>query len=144
MKRLPTLITYRSAMVMREEAIQFAYRKMGQYVSMLVGSMSMAAGAWLILTGASNALLWSLLVVSLASSIAATYCGRTMSFPHCPRLSFEELDAMRDDMGLPAEVIHQTRDSVVLGSEEDWKAARQAEAVVAKIQRIAKSPNGVA
>lgn len=139
MNRLPTLITYRSAAVMREEAIQFAYRKLGLYLGLPGASLGTAAGAWLTLAGTDSVLAMALFVVSLVSFALAMYCARTMRYPHNPRLSFEELNMMRDDMGLPAEVFQQTRDSVVLGSDEDWKSVKQAEAAVERIRRDAKA-----
>lgn len=140
MKRLPTLITLRSAEVLREEAMQFAYRKVGMHVGVLLAAVCMSISLHLALAGDSvGGVSIGLALVSPLLLGVAWYCGRTLSFPHCPRLTFAELDAMRNDMGLPAEVLEQTYDSVVVGSDEDWQSVKRAQVAAADAQQTGTS-----
>lgn len=139
MERLPTLITYRSAEVMRQESIQWAYRRAGLYVGMLIFALSMAAAARTVFIGADDFMSAVLFLVGLASLAAAAYCGTTMDYPHFPRLSLDELAAMRDDMGLPAVVFQQTHDAVIHGTAEDRFASRRVDEIIAKIQQTGQT-----
>lgn len=132
MKRLPTLVTYRSAEELRDAGMRFAYRKAGLYVGALVAILSVFAATW---SGVASELMFVLFGVGVVALAVASYCGRTLEFPHCPRLSLEELESMRDDMGLPPEVFRQTHDNVLHGSFEEHRAITKTNAVLAKIKQ---------
>ncbi len=134
MKRLPTLITYRSAEAMRDDAIRFANRKMGLHIGLLVGLLCMLGAMRLVTTGADEVLSYALLGIGASALAAAYYCGKTMDFPHCPRLSLEELETMRNEMGLRSEVYQQTHDSVLHGTFDEHRAIKQTDDVLAKIK----------
>lgn len=139
MKRLPTLITYRSAEVMRDDAIRFAYRKMGLHIGLLIGLLCLFAAMRLVTTGSDELLMYALLGVGAAALAAACYCGKTMDFPHCPRLSLEELELMRNEMGLRTDVYQQTHDTVLHGTFDEHRAMKQTDEVLAKINCLVKS-----
>lgn len=135
MKRLPTLVTYRSAEDLRNAGIRFAYRKAGLYVGTLVVLLCMVAGIRLILSGVDNGLMLALFAIGGVSLCVALYSAKTMEFPHSPRLSLVELEAMRDDMGLLPAVFKQTRDSVLHGTLEEHRAIETADVVLSNIQK---------
>lgn len=139
MNRFPTLVTYRSALAMRDEAIGFAYRKVGHRVGCFVGLLCMLAAVYLLVSGAG--LLWvGLLLMGGACALGvAFYCARTLDFPHFARLSLEELELMRDEMGLRPDVYLQTHGSVLHGSLDEHRAIKLADGVLAKVMGLLSS-----
>lgn len=133
-KRLPTLVTFRSAQDLRDAGIHFAYRKAGLNVGLLVAILSMAAVLHIRLYGADDTFMWALFGVSAISVCIAIYSSKTMEFPQFPRLSIEELETMRYDMGLRPDVFSQTYGAVLHGTPEEHRAIYAADAVISKIQ----------
>lgn len=125
--KLPTLVTYRSAEALRDSGIRYAYLKAGMLVSFAIAILLGACGLRLIFGSHEpvNSLVWPLLIFSIAAGAAAAACGRAMEYPHCPRLTLEELETMRNEMGIPPNVFQQTHDSVLHGSMDEvhagWK-----------------------
>jgi hypothetical protein len=138
MKRLPTLVTFRSAEAFRDDGIHFAYRKAGLHVGLLLALCCMAAATRLALSGVDNGLMWALFGLGAASMCIALYSARSMEFPRFPRLSLEELEAMRHDMGILPEVFKQTHDNVLHGTPDEFRAIETADAVLSKIQKNAE------
>lgn len=126
--KLPTLVTYRSAEALRDSGIRYAYLKAGMLASFAIAVLLGACVLWLIATPTGNSVFlgWVLLGFAVASGAATAVFGRAMEFPQSPRMTQEELDSMRDEMGIPAHVFRQTHDSVLHGSMEEvhagWKA----------------------
>lgn len=118
---------------MRDDAIRFAYRKMGYNIGLLVALLCMLAAVRLVTTGADE-----LLAVGAFALVAAYFCGKTMDFPHCPRLSLEELELMCNEMGLRPDVYRQTHDLVLTGTFDEHRAMKQTDDVLAKIKCLVK------
>ena len=138
MKRLPTLIPYRSAEAMRDDAIRFAYRKMGLRLGVPVAILCLLAAMRLLTTGSDELLVYALLGGGAFALAVVGYCGKTMEFPHCPRLSLEELELMRNEMGLRPDIYRQTHDSVLHGTFDEHRAIEQTNDVLAKIKCLVK------
>ena len=74
-----------------------------------------------------------LLGISIAAGAAMALCGRAMVFPQFPRMSLEELEIMRSEMGIPAHVFQQTHDGVLHGSMEDIEADGKARELIQRV-----------
>lgn len=142
--RLPTLVTYRSAVELRDAGIRYAYRKAGMHAGLLIGPIAASVALYLVWSEntASSVLLLPLLIVGVLSIAIAGVCGKAAEFPHAPRLTLEELDTMRNDMGLSPEIFRQTHDSVLQGSFAEHKAIEQTDAVLARVQQLVGKESG--
>ena len=136
MEQLPTLVTYRSAIALRDAGIQYAYRKAGMYAGSLVALCAMAVGAYFMVTGRELPL--TLLLLGFLALGIAYRCAEKAVFPQEPRLTLEELDTMRNDIGLRPDVFKQTHDSVLHGSDDEHQAIDKANAVLTQIARAVK------
>lgn len=103
-------------------------------MGLLVAILSMAAVLHIRLYGADDTFMWALFGVSAISVCIAIYSSKTMEFPQFPRLSIEELETMRYDMGLRPDVFSQTYGAVLHGTPEEHRAIYAADAVISKIQ----------
>lgn len=142
--RLPTLVTYRSAVELRDAGIRYAYLKACMHAGLMIGMINACVVVYLTWSEhpASSTLLLPLLIVGSISVATAAACGKTAEFPHAPRLTLEELDNMRNDMGLSPQVFRQTSDSVLQGSFAEHKAIAQTDAVLARVQQLAGKESG--
>lgn len=135
--RLPTLVTYRSATELRDAGIRYAYRRAGMHIGIVVGLVAASVAQYLaMVAGAEIGILeWMLFIFGIASIFVAGYCGRTAEFPQCPRITLEELDAMRNEMGLLPEVFRQTHDSVLHGSFEEHRAIDDTAVILERVKQ---------
>ncbi len=136
MERTPTLVTYRSAIELRDAGIEYAYRKLGMHVGLFVVLCVMAASVFYLVTGKGLPPL-VLLLIGLAAMGVAAWCAEKAVFPQEPRLTLDELETLRNDMGIPADVFKQTHDSVIHGSIEEHQAMEGANTVLNRIARAA-------
>ena len=144
--RLPTLVTYRSAVELRDAGIRYAYLKACMHAGLMIGMINACVVVYLIWSEhpASSVLLLPLLIVGVLSIAIAGVCGKAAEFPHAPRLRLEDLDTMRNDMGLSLEIFRQTHNSVLQGSFAEHKAIEQTDAVLARVQQLAgKEPGSI-
>ena len=135
MDKLPTLITHRSAEELRDAGIAYAYKKAGLHVGLVVVFAVIGANVFLYLSGKETPL--ALLLIGVVAMAAAFWCGHTAVYPHTPRLTLEELDTMKNDIGLRPDVFKQTYDSVLHGSAEEHQAIEKAHVVLEQISRAA-------
>ena len=142
--RLPTLVTYRSAAELRDAGIRYAHLRACMHVGLWIGMSAASTALYIVWSEnpANNVLLLPLLICGVISMSIAGVCAKTADFPHTPRLTLEELDAMRNDMGLSPEIFRQTHDSVLQGSFAEHKAIEQTDAVLARVQRSAGKEPG--
>ena len=77
---------------------------------------------------------WMLLGLPAASIASLAVYLKTVKFPNYPRMTLDELDVMRKEMGLPAHVFQQTHDSVLHGSGAEIDAGTQADALIQKLK----------
>lgn len=142
--RLPTLVTYRSAVELRDAGIRYAYLKACMHAGLMIGMINVCVVVYLTWSEhpASSVLLLPLLIVGVLSIAIAGVCGKAAEFPHAPRLTLEELDTMRNDMGLSPEIFRQTHDSVLQGSFAEHKAIEQTDAVLARVQQLVGKESG--
>jgi hypothetical protein len=126
----PTLIIYRSAEALRDAGIRYAYMKAGMIASMGVFVLAGAGAIWLLLENTQQFVAWSwlLLVIELATAVAATLFGRAAKFPHCARMTLEELDTPQTGM---LELATENRNQE---SELDWPKNRLKEALQASAE----------
>ena len=136
MEQLPTLVTYRSAIDLRDAGIQYAYRKAGMYAGSFVMLCAMAVGAYFLVTGQEVPL--TLLFLGFLALGIAYWCAEKAVFPQEPRLTLEELESMRSDIGLRPDVFKQTHDCVLHGSENEHQAIDKANALLRKVARTAR------
>ena len=138
-KRLPTLVTYRSAEALRNDGIGYGYRKAAMHFSLLI---AVAAGGFAevqtICPGTVGTI--TLLLIAAAAAAIAFYCGKTSEFPHFPRLTLEELEAMREDMALPPAVCQQTENSVLIGSAAEIRAMNLTDSLLERVRSTASNP----
>lgn len=126
--KLPTLVTYRSAEALRDSGIRYAYLKAGMLAALAIAVLLGASVLWLIVKSPEHTgpLRWLLLGLEFAACAAVAVCSRAIEYPQTPRMTLDELEAMRDKMGVPAHVFQQTHDSVLHGSMDEvhagWKA----------------------
>lgn len=139
-KRLPTLVTYRSAEAFRDAGIRYAYMRAGVLASFMIAMLAGSVVLRLMLKSPeqSDSLAWLLSGIAVAAGVAMVLYGRAVEYPQCPRMTLEELEAMRSDMGMPAHVFQQTHDSVLHGSMEEIHAQSKA---LDLIQRLMRSPS---
>ncbi len=72
--------------------------------------------------------------VSVAAAVAMVLFGRAVNFPHCPRMTLEELETLRTEMGIPTHVFQQTHDSVLHGSADEIRAGWKAREFIRRIK----------
>lgn len=125
------LVSLDAANWFRDEGMRFAYWKSAVIGLMLMANLffALAAGLYLYAPGWEIALLVCLLM-AFVSLVAMAWCNKSAEFPQCVRMTREELDTMRDDMGIPADVFQRTHDNVIHGSRMDFRADEQVEKVV--------------
>lgn len=123
-KNHPTLISMRSAVEWRDAGMRYAYLKAGGIAAVATTLiLCFGLGLLVIEKSTSNILLTlSLNVLAFVSLGAALLCARKMSFPHFPRMTLEELECMRNEMGIPASVYQRTHDRVLHGSFDEHNA----------------------
>lgn len=136
MEKLPTLVTYRSAIDLRDAGIRYAYLKAGMYAGSFVMLCAMAVSAYFLMTGQVPPL--TLPFLGIFAVGIAYWCAEKAIFPHTPRLTLEELESMRSDIGLRPDVFKQTHDSVLHGSENEHQAIDKANALLRKVARTAR------
>lgn len=126
----PTLVTLESAEAFRDAGIRYAQMRTGLWLG---GAAACALGAYAAANLEADWSLWTWLALLSAWAAALAvgfYCGNRSEFPHTPRVSLDDLQTMRDDMGLPAAVFAQTHDAVIHGTVDDWRAMRGAKALI--------------
>lgn len=133
------LVTLRSAYALRDDGARFAYWKSGMFGAMLLGINFLACSVglrWM----RPDAVVLPMVLLALAAAlfVAVGWCAKRLRYPHCVRLTREELDAMRDDMGIPDDVFRLTQDSVIHGSKEDFQADEIVAAAVQKGQAASR------
>lgn len=134
---LPTLVTYRSAEALRDSGIRFAYLRSGMLASCVIAVLLIGVALWLkVKSPETDTLIWLLVGLSVAAVAAMAGFGHAMEFPHSPRMTMEELETMRVEMGIPDHIYQQTNAAVLHGSMDEIRAGWKAEEV---IQRIKKS-----
>lgn len=113
---LPILVTLRSAEEMRDAGIRFAYLRAGMFVSLFIVLIMVACFVYLTEGSSRQIVPLAGLFMGLVFAAVVTIgmCTRAMEFPQYPRLEREELDAMQNQMGIPAHVFRQTHDNVVM------------------------------
>lgn len=120
-KRMPTLVTYRSAEEMKRAGIRYGAIKAVQTFAILLAFMAVSCGLVLQseLPGwAALGALWGIGVAIVCYKLSGDMvCNGDLS----PRLSFEELDAMKSHMGIPSSVFEQTNSAVLHGTKEDHR-----------------------
>lgn len=140
-KRLPTLVTYRSAEALRDDGIGYGYRKAAMHFSLLV---AVAAGGFAqvqtMSSGTVGNITLVLLLIAAAAATIAFYCGKTAEYPHFPRLTLEELEAMREEMALPPAVCQQTENSVLIGSAAEIRAMNLTDSLLERVRSAASTP----
>lgn len=140
-KRLPTLVTYRSAEALRDDGIGYGYRKAAMLFFLLI---AVAAGGFAevqtISSGTVESSTLALLAIALAAAAIAFYCGKTAEYPHIPRLTIEELETMRGEMGLPPAVCQQTENSVLVGSAAEIQAMNLTDSLLERVRSAASNP----
>lgn len=136
-ERLPTLITIRSAEAWRDAGIRFAYLKAG-----IIGALALLIPIsiyllWILQKPQEHDIgsVWLMLGLVLALMVSIALCARAMEFPHFPRMTLEELEIMRVEMGIPAHVFKQTHDSVLHGSSEEVRAGMQTNELIEKLKK---------
>lgn len=136
-ERLPTLITIRSAEAWRDAGIRFAYLKAG-----IIGALALLIPIsifllWILQKPQEHDIgsVWLMLGLVLALMVSIALCARSMEFPHFPRMTLEELEIMRVEMGIPAHVFKQTHDSVLHGSSEEVRAGMQTNELIEKLKK---------
>lgn len=139
MSSRPTLITYRSAVELRDLGIRYAYMKAGMHIALLVSAALLGVASSLAWNGTTNQILAALLIGALLSTGLAIYCGHNTEFPHTPRITLEELELMSDELHVPRAVIQQTKERALIGTIEEIKAIFQAEAFVERARKLSKT-----
>ena len=128
MKKLPTLVTYRSAIELRDNAIRYAYHKSMMVFGCFLVANGVVLGSNLLLTSSDTFSSYMLFAVAVPGLILAVWFHKLSErFVRYPRLSFDELDDMQARMGLSAEIFQQTHDAVIHGTAEDHVADQAAE-----------------
>lgn len=138
--KLPTLVTYRSAEAFRDAGIRYAYLKAGMVTSFAIAVVLVSAVLWLVLKNPeqTDPLAWLLLCIAVAASAGMVLCARAVEFPHCPRMTLEELEIMRTEMGIPGQVFQQTHDSVLQGSMEEVHAGWKAQELIQRFKNSSR------
>lgn len=137
MNKFPTLVTFRSAIQLRDAGIRYAYLKVGLFIGMTIALLAGCVALFALARAEYAGFVWIALVTAFGGVAVAYSCARKAEFPHLPRLTLDELEAMQQDMGLPSAVIRQTQDCVLHGSKEEHLAAEEAQALLRKAGRRA-------
>lgn len=131
MTRLPTLITCRSAIELRDEGIRYANLRAGMLSAILAG-LAAATGPWWLREAWIS---YPLLAAATAGAgVVAYFCGSRAEFPHTPRLTLAEMEAMRDDLQLSPGVLQQTYGAVLHGSFDEHRAIETADNFLNRIK----------
>ena len=141
-KKLPILVTLRSAAALRDDAILYAYCRAGFHVCLLLAVVSGVVGQCLLVyTDAAGWVSGLFAVCMVVFGFVAYFCGEKMEYPHFPRLTLDELEAMRDDMGLSPENYMQTHNNVLHASRQEMQAMETADSLLNAIKQKARSAN---
>ncbi len=135
--KLPTLVTLRAARALRDEGIRYAYQRAGLYAGLILGPC-ISAGATYCVGDPTHptALIFS--VAGLLLMALGAFVGTRATYPQTPRLTLEEIERMRDDMGLPPSVFRQTHDNVLHGSPAEHQAAATTDELLSRLQKRAE------
>ena len=133
----PILVTYRSAEALRDAGIKYAYFKAGVFAAFLVEVFFLMCGLWLVSRSPEHPhpLAWLALLFAIASGLVMVACGRAIEFPHCPRLTLDELETMKNGMGLSATIFQRTHDSVLQGSMDEMRSIWKAQDLIQRLRR---------
>lgn len=139
-RKRPVLVTYRSALELRDAGMAYAYHRAGVVAGPLVAitSVAVAFGLDREMIGVRDLVpvLYLLGVLALA---LAFWCAKKRSFPQFARLTFDELDAMESDMGLNQTAFEETCESILVGSYEDHSSV---DAAAMAIRKAAQASRG--
>lgn len=133
---VPVLVTIKSAATFRDDAIRYAYYRAGLFACTLISVVSVAGLHYLLAyTAVGTATLGLVGGTAAVAAIAAFICAKRRVFPQVPRISFEELEMMRDGMGLPPDVYQRTCENVLIGSIEERRAIDKTDVLLKTLQQ---------
>lgn len=141
---LPILVTYRSAEALRDAGILYAYLKAGKLVSFATSAISSTIALWLLSINPehhlAHPLVWLLLAIAITAGLAIVACDRVMEFPHSPRLTLDELESMKNEMGLSPQVFQRTHDSVLHASMDEIQAMKKTNHLIQRLIKSSRQP----
>lgn len=137
-EKLPTLITLRSAYSFRDEGIHYAMLRCGLFLGLAIAMIALGLAQYFAMGGEldSDTATWLLLTVCGIALVTVAYCSRRAKYPHFPRLTLDELEALQYEMGLSAENFKRTSDSVLHGSFEEHRAMDTTDTILDKLRRV--------
>ncbi|WP_291519319.1 hypothetical protein [Acidovorax sp.] len=133
----PILVTYRSAEELRDAGIKYAYLKAGVFAAFWLAVFFLMCCLWLLSRSPEHPhpLAWLAFVLGISSGLVMMACGRAIEFPHCPRLTLDELEIMKNGMGLSDITFQRTHDSVIHGSVDEVRAIWKAQDLIQRLRR---------
>ena len=133
MKKLPILVTLEAAEAYKEAAIAYAAKRTAAYFCLFVLCLFIPFTFILLLDESSHfGYYFPALLLCPILGGASYYLLNNSDYPHCPRISSDELEFIREEMGLPLSVIQEMEDSVIHSTKSENEARELVKKMLSK------------
>lgn len=131
------LVTLRSANKQRDDAVRYGALKCLINISIALIFISGTFGIYLTSTFLNGGYILPLFInisFMVCVLISLKVLKKIIHYPHCPAISFDEIEAMKE-LSIPTPLINKTMENVLVGTVDDHRAVEIADRI---INRVAK------